>query len=96
MDINLFKPKYHDLFKILTDANKLIKKSFKRGAPEGPPVLRDVYELQMELRNTTLNNPTPVKIKEVLEYVLDYFKNHKANQDITNLQTVIHQYLTKV
>lgn len=89
MDINLFKPDYHDLFKILTDANKLINKSFKIGATEGPPVLQDVYELQMELRNTTLNNPTPVKIKEVLEYVLDYFKNNKLQNEIQN-------YLTKI
>lgn len=50
----------------------------------------------MELRKTTLNNPNPVRIKQVLTYVLDYFTNTKANQEILDLKAAINQYLTKI
>lgn len=94
MDINLFKEPYHELFKILEESTKLINAHFKRGAPEGPPVLHSVYELQMSLRKSTKEDPSSELIKKVLNEVLTFFDKEKESSQLISLKNHIKKYLT--
>ena len=94
MDINLFKENYHELFKILEESTRLINVHFKIGAPEGPPVLNSVYELQMSLRKTTLEDPSSELIKKVLNEVLAFFDKEKESSQLVSLKNHIKKYLT--
>lgn len=88
-----FKDEYKDLRLLLERSNTHIEKSFKIGAPEGPPVLNDVYQLTMSLRKTTIETPSELKIKSVLNDVILYFSSVKQTEKIKYLVRDIENYL---
>lgn len=90
-----FKDEYDDLVQLLQRSHKHIVKSFGIGAPEGPPIIEEVYQLKMDCRKTTESNPSKATIKSVLTNVISYFKEVKQTDKIKTLMSDIEKYLEK-